>query len=189
MIQENEIYYDKRTHRPYIAKIVGSELAYMRYVPLDWLTRGMCNITDQIANSKYDTLIVKDLQKLCPLSNTGKPLYWEIPVFRIGQIGQGNCGNVFLTSNALTNIEKLRAKDNWTGEPSEKVAEVLSPKVNMDTVGERVVKAVNKTAKKKKKPIKKTILGINSDVIPVPNIKAVPKKATKKVIVKKPKNK
>jgi hypothetical protein len=196
MIQENELYYDKRTHRPYLALVVGSKLAFMRYTSLNLLKRGMCGMASHIENPKYDTLMTIDISKFAPVDNLGRQGYWNNPVFKIGFIGEGNCGNVFLLPNVLERIEEMRKKDNWTGEPSEN----LSPKVNMDTVGEKIVKAVNKTAKKKKKPVNKRPAG-RSIPIPVntpeamkptsdniPNVKAVPKKVTKKLI-KKPNKK
>ncbi|MCC6818569.1 MAG: hypothetical protein IT245_06750 [Bacteroidia bacterium] len=175
------------------------------------IANGWCGLHSQAVNSKLDLVIVKDLSKLAKTTDQGYVIHGTIPVNKIGYLGEGNCGNVYLFPKSMATIEDLRKKDNWTGEPAEAFTgnsnEKLKP--NFDNL---VSKAVIKTVKKKKKPVKKAIVGNKTHVIPVPDIKsfpkvvktpkgmqpisnktsdvkAVPKKVTKKVIIKKPNKK
>lgn len=187
MIKKNEIYYDKRTHRVYIASIVDEQYTFLKFTTLEDIKHRACFVNHHHGINKKDKVVITDIDKLRKTTDEGG-IMMDNPMWKIGIKEEGNCGNTFFETGVFERIAELRAKDNWTGEPIE-ASTCISPVKPKPTIGQQIVKAVNKTAKKKKKSVKEIILGTKADVIPVPNVKAVPKKVTKKVIIKKPNKK
>lgn len=208
MIKKNEIYYDKRTHRVYIASIVDEQFAFLKYTTLEDIKHRGCFVNHHHGINKKDKVVITDINKLRKTTDEGGTMM-DNPMWKIGIKEEGNCGNTFFETGAFERIAELRAKDNWTGEPAEAFTGDSNERAKVDK-GLDILLAKKKPIKKKKKPIKKTIVGNKTHVIPVPkhypkidktpiamqpisnkapDVKAVPKKVTKKAIVKKPKNK
>lgn len=114
MINEKEIWYNKETHRTYLAEVVGTEFAMMKCIVLSEVEGS----GPTLSGGRLDNLnltIKKDIHSIIPMDDNGNKKWGSLKWIRIGIAYVGSCNTCnptrYFDLRMLDIIKKIRASD------------------------------------------------------------------------------